>query len=321
MKILRSASAYFALQGVAVAIWWLLLYFSPAARTIFQMGDSQTVLLAFWLADLLLLAAGSLLTSALCFSASKFAVLAAWFVAGATSYAALYCLAFALSTDSGWLGTTLMLPAMLWSGVFAVGISPQFVEPMFRRSTEAKTGWILTKTFAQIVVVWSLILFVFPVLIVSLEAKLGIAQFTFPLQKTLAAILFCAVSTIGVSGAYTMAKIGRGTPLPLDAASKLVVAGVYSFVRNPMAISGIGQGLAVGLFWGSPLVLIYALMGAFIWQLIFRPLEEADLTRNFGADYEDYRRRVRCWIPNRKSYQIDSIADSSNSIASSFGKI
>lgn len=320
MKISHSAAVYFAAQGAAVVAWWSLLYFVPASRAFFQMGDSENVLLAFWLADLSLVAAGSLAASALLAADSKFAVLAAWFVAGATGYAALYCLAFALLTDSGWLGTTLMLPAMLWSGVFAVGISPQFVEPMFRRASNAKTGWIMAKTFAQIVVVWSLILLVFPVLIVRLETKLGIPQFAFPVQKTLAAIFFCAVSAIGVSGAYTMAKIGRGTPLPLDAASKLVVAGVYSFVRNPMAMSGIGQGLAVGLFWGSPLVLIYALMGAFIWQLIFRPLEEADLTRNFGADYEDYRRRVRCWVPNRKPYQIDSTADSSNSTASPFGK-
>jgi protein-S-isoprenylcysteine O-methyltransferase Ste14 len=166
-----------------------------------------------------------------------------------------------------------------------------------------------------------LILFVFPTLIVQVETKLGIPQFTFPFQKTLAVILFLAISSLGVSGAYTMAKIGRGPPLPLDTASRLVVAGIYSFVRNPMAISGIGQGLAVGLFLGSPLVLLYALMGGVIWQLIFRPLEEQDLSENFGADYEAYRKNVRCWIPRLKPYQIEGTADSSNSIESPPGRI
>jgi protein-S-isoprenylcysteine O-methyltransferase Ste14 len=67
-----------------------------------------------------------------------------------------------------------------------------------------------------------------------------------------------------------------------------------------MAISGVGQGLAVGLFLGSPLVLIYALMGGLIWQLIFRPLEEDNLQARFGSDYEDYRREVKCWsLPPR----------------------
>ncbi|HEY0658394.1 MAG TPA: hypothetical protein VGD05_07965 [Pyrinomonadaceae bacterium] len=79
--------------------------------------------------------------------------------------------------------------------------------------------------------------------------------------------------------------------------------------------------MAVGLFLGSPLVLIYALMGGLVRQMIFRPLEEADLLKTFGADYAEYCRCVRYWIPRIKSYQIDGTADSSNSIESPFGKI
>jgi len=214
-----------------------------------------------------------------------------------------------------------MLPAMLWSGVYAMALSPSVVKLMFRRSVSVQTKWIIAKTAAQIIIVWSIILLIFPTLIVQLEAKLGVPHFTFPLQKISAMILFGTISFLGLSGAYTMARIGRGTPLPLDAPQKLVVSGIYSFIRNPMAISGVGQGLAVGLFLGSPLVLIYALMGAFIWQFIFRPLEEEDLLINFGVDYEDYCRNVRCWIPRKKPYQIEAAALSSNSIESPFGKM
>jgi len=71
-----------------------------------------------------------------------------------------------------------------------------------------------------------------------------------------------------------------------------------------MAISGIGQGLAVALFLGSPLMAIYALMGATLWQFIFRPLEEEDLRKHFGADYENYCENVRCWIPNRHPFGL-----------------
>jgi protein-S-isoprenylcysteine O-methyltransferase Ste14 len=321
MNIRQTASVYFALQAAAVVAWWILLLFVPASRSFFQMGDSETILLAFWLSDLSLLAIGSLLVSVFCFFDGKFKVIALWFVMGAISYAAFYCLAFALLTDTGWLGVTLMLPAMLWSGVYAMALSPSVVKLMFRRSVSVQTKWIIAKTSAQIIIVWSIILLVFPTLIVQLEAKLGVPHFTFPLQKILAAILFGVISFPGLSGAYTMARIGRGTPLPLDAPQKLVVSGIYSFIRNPMAISGVGQGLAVGLFLGSPLVLIYALMGAFIWQFIFRPLEEEDLLINFGADYEDYCRNVRCWIPRKKPYQIETAALSSNSIESPLDKI
>ncbi|CAN5516795.1 isoprenylcysteine carboxylmethyltransferase family protein [soil metagenome] len=303
MKKLRlSASVYFALQGLAVLAWWILLFSVPSSHKYFQMGESDAVLMAFWLPDLFLLAIGSLVVSVFNWFESKFLNIALWFVVGAISYASFYCLAFAMMTDTGWLGVILMFPAMIFSGNFAIGLSPVFQQLMFRNSVEAKTSWILVKTFTQIIVVWGLILFVFPVLIVRLEAKLGITQFTFSFQKIISAILFPLISSIGISGAITMARIGRGTPLPLDSASKLVVAGIYSFVRNPMAISGIGQGLAVGLFLGSPLVLLYALMGGLIWQLIFRPLEEDDLQSRFGTDYETYRKNVRCWIPHLKKF-------------------
>jgi protein-S-isoprenylcysteine O-methyltransferase Ste14 len=208
-----------------------------------------------------------------------------------------------LITDSGWLGVALMLPSMLWSGVFAFGISAIKIS-MFRRSRPAATKWILTKTIFQIIIVWGLVLFVIPPFVVRLEEKLDIAAFSFLFQKPLAGICFVGISLLGLSGAYTMAKIGRGTPLPLDAAPELVVAGVYRFVRNPMAISGIGQGLAIALWHGSTFVAIYALMGGAIWQLVFRPLEEADLEQRFGADYANYKRNVRCWIPRLTPYEF-----------------
>jgi protein-S-isoprenylcysteine O-methyltransferase Ste14 len=320
MSIRQTACIYFALQAIAVGAWWLLLFFVPASRKFFQMGDTETTLLAFWLPDLLLLAAGSLTTSAFCFFDSKYTPLAAWFVCGAVAYATFYCLAFSFLTDSGWLGTTLMLPATLWSGCFTIALS-DFKNMMFRQAKQSPPGWILAKTAIQIIVVWSLILFVFPSLIVQLEDKLGVSRFTFPLQKILSAVFFVLISLPGLASAFTMSKIGKGTPLPLDSASKLVVRGTYAYVRNPMAISGVGQGLAVGLFLGSPLVLIYALMGGLIWQFIFRPLEEIDLHERFGADYENYCRETRCWIPRAKPYQMDGVALSSNSIESPSGKI
>lgn len=317
MRIRQSATIYFILQGASVAAWWLLLFFVPSSRAYFRMGDSEATLLSFWLPDLILLAAASFVAAGFCFFQSRFTSLALWFVAGAISYAGFYCLAFALLTDTGWLGVTLMLPAMLWSGVFATALSA-VGENIFREEKTARTNWILTKTIVQIIAVWSVILFVFPSLIVNLEDKLNIPRFAFPFQTLLSTALFVGISLLGLSSAVTMSKIGKGTPLPLDNARNLVVAGTYAFVRNPMAISGVGQGLAVGLFLGSPLVLIYALMGGLIWQLIFRPLEEANLRERFGAEYEEYCRQVRCWIPRRKAYRIDSATNSSNSIAQPF---
>ncbi|NOT49267.1 MAG: hypothetical protein HOP17_16180 [Acidobacteria bacterium] len=300
-KVRRTAAYYFLVQGVAVFGWWAILIVRPESRVYFQLeARSQTSLLAFWLADLAFLGVGSLAAAWLCFRSSEYRQIAAWFATGSISYAAVYCLAFAMITDYGWLGVTLMLPAMIWSSVFAVGIT--FEKTMFRKAAETSTNWILVKTFTQIVVVWSIILIGFPYLITLLEDKLGIARLNFTFQRPVAAILFVAVSSIGVTSAYFMSRIGKGTPLPLDHATELVILGPYAWVRNPMALSGIGQGLAVALFLGSPLVALYALMGSAIWQFIFRPLEEDDMVERFGTPYEEYRDAVMCWVPRKKSF-------------------
>ena len=302
MKVRRSAALYFALQGLAVIAWWGVLFFVPASRQYFLIErNSEVSLIAFWLADLSFLGFGSLAASWLCIVDHRFKQIASWFVTGAVSYVAIYCLTLAMMTDFGWLGVTLMFPAMIWSGVFSVGLS--FEKAMFRQAAETSTNWIILKTLSQIVVVWSIILVVFPYLITIVEGKLGIAQFHFPLQKPIAIVLFIAISSLGVWGSVVMSKIGRGTPLPLDHAKHLVVLGPYAFVRNPMAVSGIGQGLAVALFLGSPLVALYALTGSLIWQLIFRPLEEDDMAERFGEPYEEYKSAVRCWIPRFSAFE------------------
>src|SRR5688572_32903785 len=94
-----------------------------------------------------------------------------------------------------------------------------------------------------------------------------------------------------------MVTRGRGTPLPSDAARELVTTGPYSFVRNPMAVAGILQGVGIGLVHGSWLAVAYALTGSVVWNMLARPYEEADMAERFGVAFEDYRRRVQCWIP------------------------
>jgi protein-S-isoprenylcysteine O-methyltransferase Ste14 len=254
-----------------------------------------------------------------CLRGSRHAGAAVWLVTGAISYAALYCLSFAFETESGWIGVVLMLPAMIWSGIFAVGLT--LGQEMFRKAAESSTGWIISKTIMQIVVIWTLILVVIPYFITVVEDKIGIPRMQFAFQRPISVLLFSSISAFGIWAAVVMSRAGRGTPLPLDHAQRLVASGPYSYVRNPMAVSGIAQGLAVALFLGSPLVVIYALMGSMIWQLIFRPLEEDDLLKRFGPDYERYREMVKCWLPRTRPYQMDGTADSSNSVVSPLGRM
>lgn len=113
----------------------------------------------------------------------------------------------------------------------------------------------------------------------------------------LVAVPVVPASALGVWSALTMATRGRGTPLPIAMPNGLVVDGPYRLVRNPMAVAGIVQGVAVGTILSSWLVVVYAVVGSVFWNYAVRPREEADLEARFGHDYRRYRERVRCWIP------------------------
>lgn len=170
-----------------------------------------------------------------------------------------------------------------------------------RKAKTASARVNLLKTLAQSLVMWVVFLGICPWLIRGIEQVLGVPGFEFSLS--LAGALFVAGWALAWSSAYVMVTRGDGTPLPLDGTNKLVVAGPYCFVRNPMAVGSLAQCAAVGLALGSPLVLVYTFAGAVIWNYSVRLWEEADLKAKFGADYVRYRNRVRCWWPQTQSYR------------------
>jgi protein-S-isoprenylcysteine O-methyltransferase Ste14 len=163
----------------------------------------------------------------------------------------------------------------------------------------------LAKTLTQIVVMWLVFLFVAPAALYRLENRLGLGhtRFTSHFWRVVGVCLFAAGGTLGLVSAWFMVTRGAGTPLPADATRKLVVAGPYRHVRNPMAMGSFAQGIAVGLFLGSPLATAYALVGTIGWNYFVRPWEELDLERRFGAPYKAYEEQVRCWIPSLQPYE------------------
>ena len=97
--------------------------------------------------------------------------------------------------------------------------------------------------------------------------------------------------------AWDFAVSGLGTPAPIDAPRKLVVKGLYRFVRNPMYV-GVGSILAgeVILFESSALLAYLAILWLY-FHLFVVFYEEPGLRRKFGGEYEDYCRRVPRWLP------------------------
>lgn len=109
---------------------------------------------------------------------------------------------------------------------------------------------------------------------------------------------------IGAAGAalaawcvLTFSVVGRGTPAPFDPPRRLVVRGPYRFVRNPMYI---GAGIALigaALFYRAWELLIYVAAFWIVTHTFVVFYEERVLDRMFGRDYDEYRQRVRRWLP------------------------
>jgi protein-S-isoprenylcysteine O-methyltransferase Ste14 len=94
---------------------------------------------------------------------------------------------------------------------------------------------------------------------------------------------------------------GTGTPAPVAPTQRLVVGGLYRYVRNPMYVAVIATILGQALILGQLVLLAYA---AAFWLLVasfVRFYEEPTLRESYGDEYDAYRRAVPGWIP-RVSY-------------------
>lgn len=165
----------------------------------------------------------------------------------------------------------------------------------FRTAKSQSAFWNLTKTFLQTVCFWFAFLYLIPQILISFERFFGIHAYRFPGQTELAVLGFALASFGGLWSGATMATMGQGTPLPFDTAAKLVISGPYKFVRNPMALFGLAQGLFVGLYLGSYFIFPYVFLGAWLWNTFVRPVEEAELLSRFGEPYINYCHAVDCW--------------------------
>src|SRR5579862_8827549 len=92
---------------------------------------------------------------------------------------------------------------------------------------------------------------------------------------------------------------GHGTPAIMAPPQRLVAVGFYRYVRNPMYL-----GFFLG--WASPWAIFGRVTAARIEislaviagvALFVYGYEEPALRRKFGADYDEYCRQVRRWLP------------------------
>jgi protein-S-isoprenylcysteine O-methyltransferase Ste14 len=95
---------------------------------------------------------------------------------------------------------------------------------------------------------------------------------------------------------------GRGTPAPVAPTERLVVGGLYRYVRNPMYVAVVGAIVGQALLLGRGVLLVYA---AIVWAVVASFVllyEEPTLREQFGTEYDAYRASVPAWIPRRRRH-------------------
>jgi protein-S-isoprenylcysteine O-methyltransferase Ste14 len=94
--------------------------------------------------------------------------------------------------------------------------------------------------------------------------------------------------------------VGEGTFIHFDAPKHFVAAGVYSIVRNPMYLGVLLIFLGYALCYHSIALLVLSLLLFLLAHLVVRFIEEPNLKKKFGEDYEKYKKSVGRWIPKIK---------------------
>jgi protein-S-isoprenylcysteine O-methyltransferase Ste14 len=98
----------------------------------------------------------------------------------------------------------------------------------------------------------------------------------FPIARVLGTALIVAGLPILLDSFARFALQGLGTPAPVMPPKRLVVTGLYRYVRNPMYVA------VTALIAGQGLLFAY---------------EEPALGEQFADEYKRYRANVRRWLP------------------------
>lgn len=119
-------------------------------------------------------------------------------------------------------------------------------------------------------------------------------------------VLLVLAGVPGLVDSFTrFALQGLGTPAPIAPTRKLVVTGLYRYVRNPMYASVLAVILGQALLFGDWRLIVY---GALFWlacHLFVLAYEEPTLQRTFGAEYRVFRANVPRWIPRMTPWRAE----------------
>jgi protein-S-isoprenylcysteine O-methyltransferase Ste14 len=125
-----------------------------------------------------------------------------------------------------------------------------------------------------------------------------------PLAQAIAAILLIVIGLIPLFESIVRFVVkGRGTLVPSVPTERLVVSGLYRYVRNPMYVGVITALAGETLLLERRSMLFYLLIVALCMHLFVCLYEEPRLTRTYGDAYLAYKRAVPRWLPRMSPWR------------------
>ncbi len=137
-----------------------------------------------------------------------------------------------------------------------------------------------------------------------LDSLIPVRLIPFAAVRLVIAVLFLAIGLwFGVWSIIIQNVEGKGGPVQIGNVAispktqNLVVTGPYRYTRNPMLLGACTLYYAIAIYLDS--IIAFLLVTLFmVFMLIFVKLsEEPRLRKDFGNEYEAYRRKVPMFIP------------------------
>jgi protein-S-isoprenylcysteine O-methyltransferase Ste14 len=127
------------------------------------------------------------------------------------------------------------------------------------------------------------------------DALLGVSAFASPLVQA-AALLLLALGFLVRVWATVYFYAHKMRVISLEPQKTLITSGPYRFSRNPLYLGGnVFIFFGAALLFGSPTALFATAIHIPLMDL-FICREEEQLERDFGEEWQSYKKRVRRWL-------------------------
>ncbi|MBU0712375.1 isoprenylcysteine carboxylmethyltransferase family protein [bacterium] len=123
--------------------------------------------------------------------------------------------------------------------------------------------------------------------------------------------VICGLLVVALGESIRLAGVrraGGNTRTRKVGAKKLITAGIFSYVRNPLYLGNVIIYIGFALMAGGPWV-VYLMIIALVYFIVqygfIIALEETKLKELFGDEYRDYTNNVPRLLPRLTSWQKD----------------